>query len=106
MSTVISGSTSFSPSITSSESSNSTSSREDVMDVTRRSSVGETESSRDSSSTVSSLMELGWTEDEQFTVERIHRTKRQLEDEIEVSIKMAGLSSQITCEVAEFHSLK
>ena len=42
-------------------------------------------SSRSSSSTVSSLMELGWTEEEHFTVERIQRLRRQLEDEIEVS---------------------
>lgn len=41
--------------------------------------------SRSSSSTVSSLMELGWTEEEHFTVERIQRLRRQLEDEIEVS---------------------
>ena len=43
--------------------------------------------SRSSSSTVSSLMELGWTEseDERLTVERVQQTRRQLQDEIEVS---------------------
>ncbi len=93
MSTVISGSTYFSPSLTSSESgSSSTSSsssgstsHDETMDVPLRSSVGvDSDSSRSSSSTVSSLMELGWAEEEHFTVERIQRTKRQLEDEIEV----------------------
>ena len=94
MSTVISGSTSFSPSITSSESGSSTTSssssgstsHDETMDVPLRSSVGvDSGSSRSSSSTVSSLMDLGWVEEEHFTVERIQRTKRQLEDEIEVS---------------------
>ena len=43
--------------------------------------------SRSSSSTVSSLMELAWTEseDERLTVERVQQTRRQLQDEIEVS---------------------
>ena len=44
-------------------------------------------SARSSSSTVSSLMELGWIEDEHFTIERIQRTRKQLEDEIEVNGK-------------------
>ena len=44
-------------------------------------------SARSSSSTVSSLMELGWTEDEHFTIERIQRTRKRLEDEIEVNSK-------------------
>ena len=41
--------------------------------------------SRSSSSTVS--LELGWTEseDERLTVERVQQTRRQLQDEIEVS---------------------
>ena len=37
-------------------------------------------------------MELGWTEDEQFTIERVKRTKRQLEDEIEVSKEISRVS--------------
>lgn len=43
--------------------------------------------SRSSSSTVSSLMELTWTEseDERLTVERIQQTRKQLQDEIDVS---------------------
>ena len=53
--------------------------------------ISGTNSSRSSSSTVSSLMELGWTEDEQFTIERVKRTKRQLEDEIEVSKEISSL---------------
>lgn len=47
---------------------------------------GYSDSTRSSSSTVSSLMELGWTEDEHFTIERLQRTRKQLEDEIEVYI--------------------
>ena len=63
----------------------------------RHSSVGETESSRSSSSTVSSLMELGWNDEEQFTVERIQRTKRQLEDEIEVTNLAGKLEGRRAC---------
>lgn len=63
--------------------------------------ISGTNSSRSSSSTVSSLMELGWTEDEQFTIERVKRTKRQLEDEIELIVSQLTLIGQETDCVAE-----
>lgn len=66
-------------------------------------------SARSSSSTVSSLMELGWTEDEHFTIERIQRTRKQLEDEIEVNGKtihhvFVCQYSQILCKCNEYLS--
>ena len=60
-------------------------STEELPHHNERDSLVASDSSRSSSSTVSSLMDLGWTEeDEHFTIERLQRTRKQLEDEIEV----------------------
>jgi hypothetical protein len=52
-------------------------------------------SSARSSSSTSSLMELGWTEDEHFTIERLQRTRKQLEEEIQLMVsELTGIGQE------------